>query len=79
LAQAQKNVDDLLAQNAVLLAARTPAPSQHIEGGDNSQNGGDRVLLGEHPEGSGEHGNPQGELHGNQPPPPSTEAERRLQ
>ncbi|XP_062171075.1 uncharacterized protein LOC133876849 [Alnus glutinosa] len=37
LAQAQKNVEDLLAQNAVLLAARTPAPSQHVEGGDNSR------------------------------------------
>jgi hypothetical protein len=79
LAQAQKNVEDLLAQNAVLQAARTPAPSQHVEGGENSRNEDDRVVSGEHPEGSGEHGNPRNELQGNQPPPPSTEAERRLQ
>jgi hypothetical protein len=35
LAQTQKNVEDLLAQNALLQAARTPAPSQHLEGGEN--------------------------------------------
>jgi hypothetical protein len=36
LPQAQKNVEDLLPQNALLQAARTPAPSQHLEGGENS-------------------------------------------
>jgi hypothetical protein len=30
LAQAQNNVEDLLAQNAVLQVARTPALSQHL-------------------------------------------------
>jgi hypothetical protein len=58
----------------VLLAARTPAPSQHVEG-ENSQNEGEGVVPGENPEGFGEHGNPQSELQGNLPPPPSTEAE----
>ncbi len=38
LAQAQKNVEDLLAQNAMLQAARMPAPSQHLKGGENSRN-----------------------------------------
>jgi hypothetical protein len=36
LAQAHKNMEDLLAQNALLQAARTPAPSQQLEGGENS-------------------------------------------
>ncbi len=31
LAQAQKNVEDLLAQNALLHAARTPQPISHLE------------------------------------------------
>jgi len=68
-----------LTQNAVLLAARKLAPSQHIEGGENSQKEDDRVVSSEHPEGSGEHGNPRSELQRDPPPPPSTEAERRLQ
>jgi len=79
LAQAQKNVEDLLAQNAVLLAARMLAPSQHVEGEDNSQNEGERVVPNEHPEGSGEHGNPRNELHEDLLQHPTTEAERRLQ
>jgi hypothetical protein len=82
LAQAQKNVEDLLAQNAVLQVARTPAPSQHLEGGENSWNEDCWVALSEHLEGSGEPDDPRNEnntLQGNQPPPPSTEAERKLQ
>jgi len=66
----------------VLQAARTPTPSQHLEGGENSRNEDDRVVPSELPEGSGEQGNPRNEnntLQGNQPPPPSTEAERKLQ
>jgi hypothetical protein len=36
LAQSQKNVEDLLAQNALLQVARMPTPSQHLEGEENS-------------------------------------------
>jgi hypothetical protein len=39
LAQAQKNVEDLLAQNALLQAVRMPIPSQHLERRENSQTG----------------------------------------
>jgi hypothetical protein len=56
LAQAQKNVEDLLAHNALLQAARSPAPSQHLEGGENSQIRGRRVALSDHYEGSGKKG-----------------------
>jgi hypothetical protein len=64
LIQAQKNVEDLLAQNAVLLAGRTPPPSNH------------GAVNGTNPEGSGE----RAEDHGNPvDPAPPTEAERRLQ
>jgi predicted transcriptional regulator len=38
LAQAQKNVENLLAQNVVLQAARLSAPSQHLEEEENSRN-----------------------------------------
>jgi len=73
LAQAQKNVEDLLAQNAVLQAAWTPAPSHHLEGGENSRNEDRREAPSEHPEGSGEQGDPRNEnntLQVNYPPPP---------
>jgi hypothetical protein len=54
LAQAQKNVEDLLAQNALLQAVRTPAPSQHLEIGKNSQTEDGQATLIEHPEDLGE-------------------------
>jgi hypothetical protein len=72
LAQAQKNVEDLLAQNALLLAAQTPPPFNHdvVEG----------TNLGGNPEGPGEKAGPRNEDHG-EPinPVPPTESERRLQ
>jgi len=82
LAQAQKNVEDLLAQNALLQAARMPAPSQHLERGKNSQTRDGRATPSEHPEDPGERAEPRIENNvppGNQPPPLPTEAERRLQ
>jgi hypothetical protein len=72
LAQAQKNVEDLLAQNALLLAAQTPPPFNHdaVEG----------TNLGGNPEGSGEKAGPWNEDHGEPAnPAPPTESERRLQ
>jgi len=72
LAQAQKNVEDLLAQNALLLAAQTPPPFNHdaVEGTNPDGN----------PEGSGEKAGPQNEdqeVPVN--PVPPTDSERRLQ
>jgi hypothetical protein len=71
LAQAQKNVEDLLAQNAVLLAAQTP-PSFNHDAVDGTNPEGN-------PKGSGERDG-RNENHG-EPinPVPPTEAERRLQ
>jgi hypothetical protein len=72
LAQAQKNVEDLLAQNALLTAAQTPPPFNH--------DAGEGTNLGGNPEGSGEKAGPRNEDHGepiNSVPP--TDAERRLQ
>jgi hypothetical protein len=71
LAQAQKNVEDLLAQNAVFLAARTPPSFNH--------DAADGTNLEGNPEGSGEREG-RNENHG-EPinPVPPTEAERRLQ
>jgi hypothetical protein len=71
LAQAQKNVEDLLAQNALLIAAQTPPPFNHnaVEG----------TNLDGNPEGSGERAGLRNEDHVepvNQVPP--TESERRL-
>jgi hypothetical protein len=72
LTQAQKNVEDLLAQNALLQAAQTPPPFNHdaVEG----------TNLGGNPEGSGEKAGPWNGDH-EEPinPVPPTEAERRLQ
>jgi ribosomal protein L12E/L44/L45/RPP1/RPP2 len=82
IANLQKNLEDLLAQNAVLQADRTPSPSQHLERGENSQNEDHRVAPSEHPEGSREEGEPRNEdnvLHGKQPLPLLIEAERKLQ
>jgi hypothetical protein len=72
LAQAQKNVEDLLAQMALLLAAQTPPPFNHdaVEG----------TNLGGNPERSGEKAGPRNEDHGEPAnPAPPTESERRLQ
>jgi hypothetical protein len=74
LAQAQKNVEDLLAQNALLIAAQTPPPLNHdvVEGTNPNGN----------PEGLGERAEPRIKEHAkpiNSFPPPPTDAERRLQ
>lgn len=71
LAQAQKNVEDLLAQNTVLLAAQTPPPFNH-DAVDGTNPGGN-------PEGSGERAGPRNEDHGEHANPvPPTESERKL-
>jgi hypothetical protein len=72
LAQAQKNVEDLLAQNALLTAAQTPPPFNHeaVEGTNPDGN----------PEGQGEKAVPRNEDHVvpiNSVPP--TYSEKRLQ
>jgi hypothetical protein len=74
LAQAQKNVEDLLAQNALLIAAQTPPPLNHdaVEGTNPNGN----------PEGLGERAEPRIEDHVepiNPVPPAPTDSERRLQ
>jgi len=74
LAQGQKNVEDLLAQNALLIAAQTPPPLNHdaVEGTNPNGN----------PEGLGEKGEPRTEDRVepiNPVPPPPTDAEKRLQ
>jgi hypothetical protein len=74
LAQAQKNVEDLLAQNALLIAAHTPPPLNHdaVEGTNPNGN----------PEESGERVEPRIEDRVepiNPVPPPQTDSERRLQ
>jgi hypothetical protein len=74
LAQAQKNVEDLLAQNALMIAAQTPPPLNHdaVEGTNPNGN----------PEGSGERAEPRIEDRVepiNPVPLPPTDAERRLQ
>jgi hypothetical protein len=79
LAQAQKNVEDLLAQNALLHAARTPPPIPHLEQEENNPDAEARV---EHPEGSRERVEPWAEknvMPANTAPPQQTEAEKRLQ
>jgi hypothetical protein len=74
LAQAQKNVEDLLAQNTLLIAAQIPPPLNHdaVEGTNPNGN----------PERSGEKGEPRTEDRVepiNPVPPPPTDAEKRLQ
>jgi hypothetical protein len=74
VAQTQKNVEDLLAQNALLIAAQTPPPLNHdaVEGTNPNRN----------PEGLGERVEQQIEDHVepiNPVPPPPTDSERRLQ
>jgi hypothetical protein len=74
LGQAQKNVEDLLAQNALLIAAHTPPPLNHdaVEGTNPNGN----------PEESGERVEPRIEDRVepiNPVPPPPTDSERRLQ
>jgi hypothetical protein len=74
LAQAQKNVEDLLAQNALLIAAHTPPPLNHdaVEGTNPNGN----------PEESGERVEPRIEDRVepiNPVPPPQIDSERRLQ
>jgi hypothetical protein len=58
LAEAQKNMEDLSAHNALLQAARTPPPSHELTGREeNSQTGGRQSDGGDpstHQEGSGE-------------------------
>jgi hypothetical protein len=74
LAQVQKNVDDLLAQNALLITAQTPPPLNHDAVEETNPNG--------NPEGSGEKAEPRIEDRVepiNPVPPPPTDAERRLQ
>jgi hypothetical protein len=74
LAQVQKNVEDLLAQNALLIAAQTPPPLNHDVVQETNPNG--------NPEGSGERAEPRIEDHVepiNPIPPPPTDVERRLQ
>jgi hypothetical protein len=74
LAQAQKNVEDLLAQNALLIAAQTPPALNHdaVEG---TNPNGNLEGLGERAESRIED---RMELINPVPPPP-TNAERRLQ
>jgi hypothetical protein len=67
-------VEDLLAQNALLIAAQTPPPLNHdvVEGTNPNGN----------PEGLGERAEPRIKEHAkpiNSFPPPPTDAERRLQ
>jgi hypothetical protein len=72
LAQAQKNVEDLLAQNALLTAAQTPPPFNHeaVEGTNPDGN----------PEGPGEKAVPRNEDHVVPiNPVPPTDSEKRLQ
>jgi len=74
LAQAQKNVEDLTAHNALLQAARTPPPLNHDADGV--------VVPNEHSKGTGERAEPRIEenvIPTNPAPPPPTDAERRLQ
>jgi hypothetical protein len=73
LAQAQKNVEDLLAQNALLITAQTPPPLNRDAVEETNPNG--------NPEGSGEKAEPRIEDREepiNPVPPPPTDAERRL-
>jgi len=74
LAQVQKNMEDLLAQNALLIAAQTPPPLNHdaVEGTNPNGN----------PEGSGERVEPRTEDHVepiNPVPSPPKDAERMQQ
>jgi hypothetical protein len=72
LAQEQKNVEDLLAQNALLTAAQTPPPFNHeaVEG----------TNLDGNPEGQGEKAVPRNEDHVVPVNPvPPTDSEKRLQ
>jgi hypothetical protein len=72
LAQPQKNVEDLLAQNALLTAAQTPPPFNHevVEGTNPDGN----------PEGQGEKAVPRNEDHVLPVNPvPPTDSEKRLQ
>jgi hypothetical protein len=72
-------VEDLLAQNALLHAARKPPPIPHLEREENNPDTEARV---EHQEGSGERAKPRAEnnvMPANPTPPPQTEAEKRLQ
>jgi hypothetical protein len=74
LVQAQKNVEDLLAQNALLIAAQTPPPLNHdaVEGTNPNGN----------PEGLGEKAEPRVEDHAEpikHVPPPTTDVEKWLQ
>lgn len=72
-------LEDLLAQNDLLYAARTPPPIPHLEREENNPDVEARV---EHPEGSGERAKPRAEnnvMLAKPTPPPQTEAEKRLQ
>jgi hypothetical protein len=72
LAQEQKNVEDVLAQNALLTAAQTPPPFNHeaVEGTNPDGN----------PEGQGEKAVPRNEDHVVPVNPvPPTDSEKRLQ
>jgi hypothetical protein len=72
LSQAQKNVEDLVAQKALLIAAQTPPPLNHdaVEGTNPDGN----------PEGSGERAVQRNEDHMEPANPvPPTDSERRLQ
>jgi len=63
LAQAQKNVEDLLAQNAVLLAARTPPPNHDVADGTNHEGSGERNGRNENHDGRNENHDGRNENH----------------